>query len=109
LSGSIHAEKSFVKGHAIVAVWRELRSVGSAVRGTRFQLKKSSSGNGYFMFDEDTKQRVEPVTPSDPPSALSRNGFRVNRRGFALIWKSDNALVCNLAVTRTVVCRSERK
>jgi hypothetical protein len=26
-------------------------------------------------------------------SALSRNGFRVNRRGFALIWKSDNALV----------------
>jgi hypothetical protein len=24
---------------------------------------------------------------------LSRNGFRVNRRGFALIWKSDNALV----------------
>jgi internalin A len=23
---------------------------------------------------------------------LSRNGFRVNRRGFALIWKSDNAL-----------------
>ena len=24
---------------------------------------------------------------------MSRNGFRVNRRGFALIWKSDNALV----------------
>ena len=27
------------------------------------------------------------------PSALSRNGFRVNRRDFALIWKSDNALM----------------
>jgi N-acetylglutamate synthase-like GNAT family acetyltransferase len=27
---------------------------------------------------------------------LSRNGFRVNRRGFALIWKSDNALVGHL-------------
>jgi type IV secretion system protein VirB4 len=27
---------------------------------------------------------------------LSRNGFRVNRRGFALIWKSDNALVSEI-------------
>jgi hypothetical protein len=29
---------------------------------------------------------------SNMTTALSRNGFRVNRRGFALIWKSDNAL-----------------
>jgi uncharacterized protein YjbI with pentapeptide repeats len=31
-------------------------------------------------------------------SALSRNGFRVNRRGFALIWKSDNALAMRVAI-----------
>jgi hypothetical protein len=36
---------------------------------------------------------------------LSRNGFRVNRRGFALIWKSDNAVgaLLGIGVRRGVI------
>jgi hypothetical protein len=50
-------------------------------------LQKSA----HFLSDSNS----EPVifgASEDDTSALSRNGFRVNRRGFALIWKSDNAL-----------------
>jgi hypothetical protein len=63
LSGSIHSEKAFVKGQAIVAVWRELLTVTSATRGTRFQIKKNSSGTGYFLYNEDAKERVKVDSP----------------------------------------------
>ena len=45
------------------------------------------------------------------PSALSRNGFRVNRRGFALIWKSDNALggILNLGLAEDTASNAFRE
>jgi hypothetical protein len=57
------------------------------------ELEMSFLENGTLLREQASKRTYYWNTKGVVgASALSRNGFRVNRRGFALIWKSDNAL-----------------
>lgn len=56
LSGLIHNEKAFVKGQAVVAVWKELVASATATRGTRFKLKKRDRCDGFALQNDDVQQ-----------------------------------------------------
>jgi hypothetical protein len=67
LSGSLQSSKTFIKGQALVAVWREILTAATAPAGTRFVLTKRSGGTGYSLVNADTKAIVIPPTIPDDP------------------------------------------
>jgi hypothetical protein len=65
LSGTIHNEKAFAKGQALVAVWQQLLEAGDVKRGTRFKLRRRSGCDGYVLSNDDAKQ-LKSETPASP-------------------------------------------
>jgi hypothetical protein len=53
LSGTIQGSSVFVKGQAVVAVWKDLVRTAKAPAGTRFKLTKRSGGIGYVLINAD--------------------------------------------------------